>query len=231
MNDQYEERYAAMKERLGSVLKGEKTTAYQSWQAPEVKGRSVNKDIVDAREAAENSEKVTAKSLEEITKQAYEEGFEKGKQAGHQAGLAIERERIQQLEALLQALRGKSESFDEQVTLQLVDLTIRIAKQIIRRELTINPDEIIAVIREAIGLIPDYAGQLTLKLHPEDAALFREIYELDKDTELSWKIFEDPSIQRGGCIISSETSEINAELDKRIQAIVSQLLGGERNDD
>jgi flagellar assembly protein FliH len=221
--------------RLSAFISGEQADAFKSWQPPEMVGKSVNKDIVDPRQAkaAEPSANttVTAQSLEQITKQAYEEGFAKGQTDGREAGLQVFKEKVLQVDAVINALRAKSEQFDEQVTQQLLEMTISIAKQIIRRELTTHPDEIMAVIQEAIALMPDHSANLTLKLHPEDALLVKEIYDMQDSSNLSWKLFEDPAIQRGGCILTSDTSEINAELDKRIQTLVTQLIGGDRNDD
>ncbi len=88
-----------------------------------------------------------------------------------------------------------------------------------------------AVVREAIACLPASSEKLIMKLHPDDAALVREIYNLDEEHDRTWKIFEDPGLQRGGCIINSESSIVNADLDTRIATIVSQLLGGERSDD
>lgn len=222
--------------RLGTVIKSGQAPGFKSWTPPEVTGRSVNKDIIDAKEASAQATSgqastVTAKSLEEITRQAYEEGFTQGKENGHKEGLAIEQEKASQLDHVIQALKSKSEQFDELITQQLVEMTISIARHVIRRELSTNPEEIVAVIREAMALMPDSVANLTIKLHPEDAALVRDIYDLNGESTMSWKIFEDPGIQRGGCILTSDTAEINAELDKRIQMIVTQLLGGVRSDD
>ena len=85
-----------------------------------------------------------------------------------------------------------------------------------------------AVIRDAIACLPSAKDKIILKLHPEDALLVRETYQLDNDSERMWNIFEDPGMQRGGCIISTDTSTVNADLDKRISTIVTQLLGDER---
>ena len=226
-------------QKVSSIIRREQAGAFNSWKAPEVTGQAINKDNVDARSSISGSSSegldidgpVTAQSLEEITKQAYDEGLQQGIEEGRKEGLRQQQEKIQTLSSINESVRKKSTEFDQVITEQLLDITIAIAKQIIRRELTTTPEEVMGVIREAIALMPDQSSNIILKLHPEDAILVREIYDVSSDSDLSWKIFEDPGIHRGGCILSSDSSEINAELNQRIQVIVNNLLGGERSSD
>ncbi len=209
------------------------------WMPPEVTGQSVNSDQIDARKLAKGSSTVktpvTAQELEEIRKAAYQEGLAKGLEDGRKEARNEQQRITDNLNTILNQCQQLASNFDEKVCEDLVTMTISIAKQVIRRELSIDPEQIMAVIREAINCLPSSTEKLILKLHPEDAILVREIYQLDDQLddqlERTWKIFEDPGMQRGGCIINSESSVINADLDNRIATIVSKLLGGERGDD
>jgi len=218
-----------------NILPAESQTAFDVWSPPEVTGRSINADQIDARKkrspSSRDSGPVTAQDLEEIRKAAYLEGVEKGKKEGKSLALKEQQKITANLNKVLQNAHHRASNFDQQICEQLVEITISVAKQVIRRELITEPEQIMAVIREAIASLPSSSEKLMLKLHPDDAALVREIYHLDKEPDRTWKIFEDPGLQRGGCIINSESSVINADLDARIATIVSQLLGGERSDD
>jgi flagellar assembly protein FliH len=44
-------------------------------------------------------------------------------------------------------------------------------------------------------------------------------------------IIEDPVMARGGCQITTATSRIDARLETRLGAILSELLGTERHTD
>jgi flagellar assembly protein FliH len=48
------------------------------------------------------------------------------------------------------------------------------------------------------------------------------------EAERSWVLVADPGLSRGDCRIITDTSLIDATLEKRLAAITSQLLGGER---
>ena len=39
---------------------------------------------------------------------------------------------------------------------------------------------------------------------------------------------EDPTLSRGGCLVRSENSQIDARVESRVHAIVGSMLGEER---
>jgi flagellar assembly protein FliH len=64
-------------------------------------------------------------------------------------------------------------------------------------------------------------------LHPEDAAAIAERLA-SAGQERAWSVVEDPTLSRGGCLVRSENSQIDARLESRVNAIVSSMLGEER---
>lgn len=217
-----------LKRRLSSVIKGKDAEQFSSWQPPNMVGRTINKDIVKPGEVASAqgaSNAVTAQSLEEITKQAYDEGYQKGLKAGTEEGLRQQQDKIAQLDRVINALKSKSEEFDEQITDQLVELSTTIATQVIRKELSLSSDAILTLVQEVLTMMPSGPDKMILKLNPVDAKLVNEVYNLDESADHGWKLIEDAAIQQGGCVLSSDTSVINAELEQRIDSVLKQLLG------
>jgi flagellar assembly protein FliH len=157
---------------------------------------------------------------------------------GYEAGMAAARAemqaknseldaRLQRLERLLQQLAQPLRELDDSVQEQLVLLTLAIGKQLVRRELKADPAQVIAIIREAVGRLPIAAREVRVHLHPEDAAVVRE--RLAAPTaERAWSIVEDPGLTRGGCLVRTDSSQIDARLESRIQALASAILGDER---
>jgi len=213
-----------------NIISAKNKTGFDVWNPPEVSGRTINADEIDARKitrpSSVESGPVTAQNLEEIRKAAYQEGLEKGKAEGRASALLEQQKLTTELSTILENCHRETSHFEQQVCEQLVSITIAVAKQIIRRELSTEPEHIMAVIREAIGCLPTSSEKLILKLHPDDAALVREIYNLDEEPDRIWTIFEDPGLHRGGCIINSESSVVNADLDSRIAMIVRSVNGG-----
>jgi len=180
----------------------------------------------------------TVQELEDLEQRTYEEAFAKGHAEGRAQGLAAgEREmrsqieqlqaRVQRLDAIVGSLARPLEELDPEVEDQLLQLALTIGRHLVRRELRIDPSQVIAIIRETVALLPASARDVRVHLHPEDAAVVREKLSAPVG-ERVWTIAEDPVMGRGGCRVSTETAQIDARLDTRIGSVVSALLGDER---
>lgn len=201
------------------------------WQPPHVRRKGET--------AVEESRGLlTAAQLDQIQKAAHAEGFEQGRKEGqaygHREGLeegrAEVRGRLEQLDRLLRTLDRPFEELDQQVENEIVTLVISMVRQLIRREVRLDPGQIVGVVREALGILPISARSIRVMLHPEDAELVREAYKLG-DHDQQWQIVEDPVIQRGGCRIHTDTSQVDATLDSRLSSLIAPLLAGERSHD
>jgi len=178
---------------------------------------------------------MTAAQIEQIQKQAHKEGFEQGKKEGfnygHKEALEEGRQQLQEnaksMEQIFHALETPFKQLDEQVEQELVALAIAIVKQLVRREIKTDPNQILGVVREAIGILPVSSRNVRLVLHPDDAELVRGVYAAT-ETELGWTIVEDPILARGGCRVLTDTSQIDATLESRLASLIAPLLGGER---
>lgn len=205
---------------------------YQSWQAPVVEGPITGK-LDDSP-----PKPPTAREMQALQKEAYNEGFnlgrkegrEKGYAEGYKGGQEKLRERIQLLEGLLELFAEPLKQLDDDVEQNIVELTIQIARHLIRRELKVEPGEIVAVVREGLSALPVSARQSRIYLHPEDAELVRNALSLSEEDQ-SWRIEEDLLMMRGDCRIETESSQIDASIDARLSAIAAKLLGGERDTD
>lgn len=172
----------------------------------------------------------TAEQIEAIEHQARQEGFKAGREEGLASARQTIAEQVQRLQGVMQALAQPLEALDEAVEHELVTLAVTLAGQLLRRELKTDPGVIVAVVREALAALPSAARKVTLHLHPDDVALVREALHVHED-ERGWHIEEDPVLSRGGCRVSSETSEVDARVESRLNEIINAVLGGERSED
>ena len=177
---------------------------------------------------------LTARQLESLQKHAFEEAHA----AGYAAGKSEARAHVERFGALMRTFARPLEDLDASVEEALVALAVTIARQIIRRELRADSGEIVAVVREALALLPVGVREVRVHLHPDDARVVRALADggsgFSRDSssqEQMWRIVEDPALGRGGCRVESESSQIDARIETRIGAVVSRLLGGERSED
>jgi flagellar assembly protein FliH len=199
-------------------------TAVSRWDLPTVSGQAVQ-----SRRSGR-----TVGELEDVGRSAYKEAFAKG----HEAGLAAARAESQpllnqakahvaSLEQILDTLVQPLKDVDQQVQDQLVQLAMTVARQLVRRELRIDPAQVIGIIRETVALLAPGTRDVRVHLHPEDATVVREKLAAP-GAERAWTIVEDPVMTRGGCRVTTDTAHIDARLETRLHSIMTAVLGEDR---
>jgi len=170
----------------------------------------------------------TVEDIDQWRAQAEEEGYQQGLVRAQQES----RELQQQLLQLIDFFEHPLQALNEDIEHQLTQLAVTLAQQLVRRELKLEPGEIIGLIRDSVPLLPGNQRNISIVLHPEDAKLVRSALSIDSgDEEHNWKLVEDPMITRGGFEINAAPSAINATLENRLSALAASVLGGEREQD
>ncbi len=213
------------------ILTGEQLVNCESWQAPVVEGHLAGFDGLENRVP-------TARDLQGLQKQAYDEayteGLEQGKQQGYIQGKSTAEQefnrRLQLLSHCLARMTQPFEDLDDEVEQNLVQLSVAIARQIVKREFQQDPGEIVGVVRDAIKVLPLSSRHVSIYLHPEDAELIRNALSL-QDEDRRWSVEEDIALTRGDCHIESESSVIDATIETRLAAAAAGILGGTRDGD
>ncbi|WP_084161914.1 flagellar assembly protein FliH [Methylocaldum szegediense] len=226
----------------------EELASLEPWKLPVVGEPAEDEEpsVVVVDEETDYPAMPTAEEIEAMQKQAYEEaraagyqdgserGYRDGRDEGYRQGFdegrADAASLAKRLQDILECLSEPLARVDEQVEQELVALAIAVAKQLIRRELRTEPGEIVAVVREAMAILPSGARKIRLHLHPDDAELVRSLLALE-ELAPRWKIVEDPLLTRGGCRIITDASRIDATVESRLASTIARLFGGEREED
>ncbi len=202
----------------------------ERWQVPLLTDNDCSSDV-----SVSVSKPVTAKQIEKIQKQAYQEAFDEGYKNGLDSGNSTATEKnsnnVYALENMVTNLSEPLKKLDTEVEEQLLNLVVLITKQIIRRELKIDQGQIVSVIREAVSLLPLASRNIEVRIHPDDHGLVME--KLSQDAKENQKITftADPSLNRGDCFVVTDSSQIDASIESRLNAIIANMLGGERDQD
>lgn len=212
------------------------------WELPSIKDTrapagnhgGAERNHIPTLPTVEKIEAMQKLAFEEASQQGwlegYERAFEQGRKEGFEQGRSELDQRIGEFRSLLELLSEPLKNLDEQVEEELVGLSVAIARQLIRRELKTETDQIIAVIREAIQALPAYSRKIRISMHPDDAEFVRSALRVE-DARPPWELFEDPLLTRGGCRIETETSRIDATVENRLNQVIAAVLGGERKQD
>jgi flagellar assembly protein FliH len=169
----------------------------------------------------------TVSGLADLQAEAHAEAFAQGLAEGREAGRGEVRAQVEKLAGMFYDLAKPFEVLNAEVERELLTLAMALARQIVRRELKTDPTQIIGIIRDAMAALPVAAREVRVHLHPEDAAVVRQNLA-PTGSERAWTIVEDPVMARGGCQITTTTSRIDARLETRLVAILSELMGTER---
>lgn len=171
-----------------------------------------------------------AQGKSEGFQQGFDQGFEEGSKKGYEENVGVLNNKAAEFTQLMEALSEPFKTLDEEVEQELVKLAIGIASQIIRREIKLDPGQVIAAVRESVNVLPLSSQKIVLYLHPDDAELVRSTLSLDEMTP-AWGVVEDPLITRGGCKVDTDVSHVNATVENRLAAVVATIFGGEREQD
>jgi flagellar assembly protein FliH len=147
---------------------------------------------------------------------------------GYGAGQSRVAAQTERLSQILSDLARPLENLNEEVVEQIVALSTALARQLLRRELRQDRSQIISIVREAVGQLPVSARDVRIQLHPEDAAVVRESLA-PAEHERAWTLVEDPMMMRGGCQVLTATSRVDARLDSRLGALLTEIMGSERD--
>lgn len=194
------------------------------WSLPDVRGPVV----------APRGRSPSVSAMAEVEQEAWRKGFEHGQREGLASIEAARQEAVGSIEEcaaqvamLCQRLARPFESLDDELTTELARLALRVGAQLARRELALDPSQVIAIIRESVSLLPVGAREIRVHVHPLDGAAIRERLAAPSG-ERAWQLLDDPVMARGGCRVTSEYSQIDARLDSRLAMIVATVLGEER---
>jgi flagellar biosynthesis/type III secretory pathway protein FliH len=137
---------------------------------------------------------------------------------------------VEMIEAIVKEWEERKERFFEENELVVVRLAFEIAKKVVHQEISANPDLILYVVREALKKAAG-SQNLTVRLNPQDVAVLEKgkeerLPELKKFERL--EIVADEKIERGGCILETDSGLLDAQLAVQLKKIEEALLEGSR---
>jgi flagellar assembly protein FliH len=176
--------------------------------------------------------------IDEATPRGFAEGREQGLTEGLAEGGQLGREdTIRQYTEQLESLAASwSAALDELVSGRqemlhcaredIVQLALAIAGKITRRVIELDPDVVKDQVADVLGLVNQPSG-VTLSINPEDRKLVESVLpalceRLGRSDHVELR--DDPSIERGGCVLATGKGRIDATVNTQIDRIAAALL-------
>ncbi|HTN67456.1 MAG TPA: flagellar assembly protein FliH [Burkholderiaceae bacterium] len=176
------------------------------------------------------------------------QGFEQGRSEGYESGLASgrhdgfergHREGLQQgydaahrevmvrfealagpLDAMMESLQQIQASYQAAQRKEVVELVARVARQVIRAELALQPVQLMALVDETLASMPPTRDTIEVFLNPEE---LQRIRELDPQRAAQWTLIGDPRLEPGECRVKAGDHEADAGCKQRLAAYMEQV--------
>lgn len=195
---------------------------------------------------------LTAQDIEQIRKdafeegisagheQGYEEGHAKGLEAGEAQGIELGKQNgleqgkaqadaaaevhLDAIKAILDQLHAPLAQVNDAVKNELVLLALSLAKAIVKIELKQSTDSLLQVISESIAVLPIQESSYQIHLQAEDLAALQEKFDEQTLHKNRWQLVANPELSRGGCKIVTHSNAVDMSIARRCEQVFDQLL-------
>lgn len=169
-----------------------------------------------------------------LLQQAHDEGYARGLAEGQEqthlqwqqrmddyvAGQG--REAAERLARVAQAFEDSLAGLQQGMAHEVLQLACDIARQVVRQEVTGNPQSVLPVVREAVDMLAGEGRPATVRLNPGDwAALEQPLREEWGGGAIQWQA--DAALAPGDCVVESGGMVVDGTLDRRWRRAIAAL--------
>jgi len=208
--DQLEEKGVLLIERVPVAVHRRETALSKQALTP-------TDDISRVKSEAQKMIEKAQAEADAIREAAREEGRREGRE---ESAARLE----EALETLNQAVKERKKIIKDAEG-ELLRLSLKIAEQIIRSEVSLHRDVSLNIVSEAIGRVSD-REQIIVRVNREDAEYLKRYKDRLAgmlDGVKSFSIIEDANIEPGGCIIETNLGFIDARIATKLKSIEEAL--------
>ena len=207
-------------------LSGRPTLAFADPEGEQVTETQMNSEELYRRKLL-----TVERRTQEIERDAYSQGFAQGEKDGYDYGQKSVQVIKSQLERIAQNMEALPAKILRDYRDWLVQTSIRIARQIVNREIRTCPeivaDTVSALIEEA-----EEHGTLTVYLNPHDLEIVEKRAELTLGANgKQFALKADRYLERGGCRIESGVQLLDASIATVFENLEKKLLGAAASQD
>lgn len=168
--------------------------------------------------------------LQQACDDAYAEGFAKA-----QAETALEWQRrmddyvaqqghelAQSLHSVCQSLESALGEIQQKMAQDVLALACDIARQVVRQELSCNPQVLLPAVQEAVGMLVAEGRPAIVRLHPTDLAAVQEpLKGVAGGANVQW--LPDAAVPAGDCFVESGGTVVDVSVPTRWSRAVATL--------
>lgn len=157
---------------------------------------------------------------ENIKKSAFEEGYRNGLEKSGE-DMALFREE------LLKFMSARKDVF-EYIAPDIMEISVNIARKIIKKELESDPQIIINTIIDVLKTVSKSEPKVTIRVKPQSVQFIKDTipnitYQYGVDAKIN--IVADPTMEEGGCVFQTNNGIVDASIDTQLEIIKKALEG------
>ena len=211
-------------------IPGEEIDSVEQWRFGDVDSAAL---LLAAKVKVEEETAEHAKD-DALTQQGYARGYEEGFVQG-QAQLRLETQRqitefvaLQGQEAsqnfltLFANAQAQLSESEQVIATGVLELACDLARQVLRQELSVNPDILKPVIRESMALLGAETKSAVVRLSPADFNVLEDALRTEF-AAMSLTLVSDPTLTQGGCLVEAAGTVIDGRVENRWSQAVASL--------
>ncbi|MCX7725802.1 MAG: FliH/SctL family protein [Chitinispirillaceae bacterium] len=216
-----------------------RTLALEEFSIPEKKTKILNeeerhileleKKVAELEQLIKQEKEKTIVAIQNAFIKGKKEGFESGVKEGKEEAAKIYEKKIDELQSKITTILEDINIFKKKLysntELELLHLSLAIAKKIVNHELSVNKELILHIIKNAL----EYIGskeKVVIRVAENDFETVsgRKDFWIPVGERLKDIIIEpDPRIEKGGCIIESSSGLVDSRISVKFEEIASIL--------
>ncbi|MEB2360652.1 MAG: hypothetical protein HUU41_03885 [Bryobacteraceae bacterium] len=203
------------------VLSGDAAAALPSiaWQnigpqQPSVPGVSV---VGSGRDEDATAYQARIRELEQGTAQKIQQAYREGEAAGAQQAAARVQPLLEKLALTIAEVSGFKAQFRKEAEQDLVKLAISIARRVLHRELTVDPEALVGIVRVALSRM-DTRDCRRVRVSPADAdAIKAALSRLGPAVNV--EVAPDSRLERGSVVFDTSRGQLDGSIETQLQEI------------
>lgn len=156
-------------------------------------------------------------AMESQLRQAHARGIEEGSKAGREAATVALQPVMDRLLRSCSEVAGLRARIRKETEGDIVSLTVAIARRVLRRELSVDPEAIHGVVKAALEKVQS-KEICVIRTHPEHVPGVRNYFE-KAGLSAGIEIVADASLQPGGLVVETKRGNVDASVETQLKEI------------
>lgn len=161
--------------------------------------------------------------LDEVRKQAFQDGFAEGEAAGREQAASEFREAVESFGQAVQSLAEYKPTLRYATQREVVALALAVAQRVLRREVTLDPATVLGIVRTCLEEF-NAVEVSRLEVSPRDYDVVTDYFQRHPVQNL--EIVADPAVTPGGVMFETSQGTVDARIETQLEEIENGLADG-----